>query len=152
MPTVTRQRTYFFLIRLLDAFARARDLGEAPPAGVRLRLWEGRFCEPDLVFMRAEHRFRIAEDYWNGADLLMEVASDSISDRHRVLGRKRADYARAGIPEYWIVDQEERRITVLTLEGAGYIEHGVFARGERATSPLLPGFEVDVTAALDAKR
>ena len=41
---------------------------------------------------------------------------------------------------------------MLTLDGTEYAEHGIFARGERATSRLLPGFEVDVTAALDAQK
>jgi Uma2 family endonuclease len=152
MPTVTQQRIFFFVLRLLDAFARAHGLGEALPAGVRVRLREGKFREPDVVFMRAEHQGRISEEYWDGADLVMEVVSDSASDRHRDLVEKRADYARAGIPEYWIVDPEEGRITVLALEGTEYVEHGVFARGEQATSRLLPGFAVGVTEALAPKR
>src|SRR5262245_35337434 len=69
MPTVTHQRIFFFLLRLLDAFVRAHGLGEALPAGVRVRLWEGKFREPDVVFMRTEHLGRIAEDFWDGADL-----------------------------------------------------------------------------------
>jgi Uma2 family endonuclease len=151
-PPVTHQRILFFLLRLLDAFARAQDLGKALPAGVRARLGEGKFREPDVVFMSAEHRSRITEDYWDGADLVMEVVSESASDRHRNLVEKRAEYARAGIAEYRIVDPEERRITLLALEGAEYAEHGSFARGEQATSRLLPGFVVDVTEALAARR
>ena len=151
MPTTPHQRIVFFLLRLLDAFARAHDLGEALPAGVRVRLWEGKFREPDVVFMSAEHRNRITDDYWYGADLVMEVVSGSASDRHRDLVEKRAEYARAHIPEYWIVDPAEGRIIVLTLDGTEYAERGTFVRGERATSRLLPGFVVDVTAALDAQ-
>jgi len=152
MPTVAHQRILFFLLRLLDAFARVHGLGEAFPAGVRVRLWEGKFREPDVVFLKAEHLSQITEEYWDGADLVMEVIRRSGSDRHRDLVEKRAEYARAGIPEYWIVDPEESRITVLTLEGKRSTEHGVFARGEQATSRLLPGFSVDVTTSLAAKR
>ena len=36
--------------------------------------------------------------------------------------------------------------------GRAYAVHGEFARGQQATSKLLPGFAVDVTAALAAKR
>jgi Uma2 family endonuclease len=152
MPTTTHQRIFFFLLRLLDVFARAHSLGEALPAGVRVRLWEGKFREPDVVFMKAENRSRINDEYWDGADLVMEVVSGSAGDRHRDLVEKRAEYARAGIPEYWIVDPEEGRIVVLALQGAEYVEHGVFTRGQRATSRLLPGFEVDVTATLAANQ
>lgn len=50
--------------------------------------------------------------------LVMEVVSGGPQDRKRDLVIKRAEYAAAGIPEYWIVDPESRRITVLTLVGA----------------------------------
>ena len=127
------------------------DLGEALFAGVRVRLWEGKFREPDVVFMRTEHAARITDDFWIGADLVMEVVSGSDSDRRRDVVEKRDEYAKARIPEYWIVDPELSQITVLVLDGAAYAVHGVFARGQQATSKLLPGFSVDVTAALVAK-
>jgi Uma2 family endonuclease len=58
--------------------------------------------------------------------------------------RKREEYAAAAISEYWIVDSLERQITVLHLDSGMYIEHGVFAIGERAVSRLVAGFEVGV--------
>jgi Uma2 family endonuclease len=136
----------------LNAFATAGALGEVFFAGTRVRLWAGKFRVPDLVFMKAEHGSRITEDYWDGADLVMEVVSGGESDRHRDLVKKRAEYAQAGISEYWIVDPQEGQITVLTLDGNKYAVHGIFARGDQETSRLLPGFAVDVTAALAAGR
>ena len=45
---------------------------------------------------------------------------------------KRADYAEARIPEYWIVNPLSETITVLALEGTAYTEHGhVRARRSR---------------------
>jgi Uma2 family endonuclease len=152
MPTVLHQRIIRFLFQALNAIVTAGDLGEILFAGTRVRLWDGKFREPDVVFMTTEHRSRITKDYWDGADMVMEVVSDSPSDRHRDPVEKRGEYARAGIPEYWIVDPQEGQITVLTLEGDESAVHGTFARGERATSKLLPGFSVDVTAALAAGR
>jgi Uma2 family endonuclease len=152
MPTTSHQRIVLLLVSLLNAFASLSNLGEALFAGVRIRLWEGKIREPDVVFMLAEHASRITEDYWIGADLVMEVVSGSDNDRRRDLVEKREEYAQARIPEYWIVDPELGQITVLVLDGASYAVHGVFARGQQATSKLLPGFTVDVTAALAAKR
>ncbi len=63
---------------------------------------------------------------------------------------KRADYAKAEISEYWIVDPQTERITVLRLAGRKYAEHGVFERGAIATSALFPDFAVRVDAMLDA--
>jgi Uma2 family endonuclease len=64
---------------------------------------------------------------------------------------KPVDYAEARIPEYWIVNPLQDTITVLTLGGEQYMEHGVFQRGERATSKLLAGFSVSVDEVLDPK-
>ena len=72
----------------------------------------------------------------------MEVVSPDQPERDLV--EKRADYAEAGTPEYWIVDPRFDAVTVLALEGAAYVEHGVFTRGRRAESLLLEGFSVDV--------
>ena len=100
--------------------------------------------EPDVVFMRKEHASRIGEKYWKGADLVMEVVSEGKKDRQRDLVKERREYARAGIPEYWIVDPLEQRITVLRLAGKHYAVHGEFGPGDTATSALLAGFTVDV--------
>ena len=62
---------------------------------------------------------------------------------------KRADYAEASVPEYWIVDPEGETVTVLTLGGSAYVEHGVFARGDTATSYLLDGVAVAVDLLFD---
>jgi hypothetical protein len=45
----------------------------------------------------------------------------------------------------------DETISVLTLAGDQYVEHGLFRRGETATSALLDGFAVSVDAAFDAK-
>jgi Uma2 family endonuclease len=70
----------------------------------------------------------------------------SPDDRSRDTVRKRREYAQAGIPEYWLVDPEARTIIVLVLNDNHYVEHGIFGVGEQATSRLLPGFSVDVSA------
>src|SRR5205085_9574681 len=106
---------------------------------------QGKIREPDLVYVRPE-RLRLAGEFYEGADLLMEVVSTDPRDRARDLETKRVEYARAGIPEYWIVDPQEQRITVLALDGQTYRVHGVFGPGTQATSVLLPGFAVAVDA------
>src|SRR5262249_36394328 len=109
------------------------------------------YREPDILFIKAEHMSGIGKQYCKKADLVIEVVSEE--NRLHDIKEKRSEYARAGIPEYWIVDPEEETITVLVLKSRQktYTEHGVFAKGSRATSKLLPGFSVDVTTAVTQK-
>jgi len=145
VPTTTHQLIVLYLLRAITAFVEAGSLGQVSFAGTRVRIRSGKFREPDVVFMAADHESRIKEQYWKGADLVMEVLSE---DRDLDLVKKRREYARAGIPEYWIIDPLEARITVLRLSGQQYVEHGRFAKGTRATSALLRGFSVEVSKAL----
>ena len=149
MPTIAHHLIVAFLYKLLDAFVAARNAGIVIPAPVPVHLGPNHAREPDIVFLRpGGPRFR--QQYPEGADLVVEVVSGGPDDRKRDLVVKPVEYAQAGIPEYWIVDPQERRITVLTLDGKLYREHGVFGPGQTATSLLLDGFSVGVSSVLDA--
>jgi Uma2 family endonuclease len=147
MPDEKHQAIVFFLVQALNAYA-ALTGGRATMAPFPLRLREEKFREPDVLFMKGEHLDRCQRRFWQGVDLVIEVLSDS--NRTLDLETKRAEYARAGIPEYWIVDPEQGTVTVLVLAGEGYSVHGVHARGQTAVSVTLAGFQVDGAAVLDA--
>ncbi len=150
MPTDAHQALVAHLFTLLLAFVNTGDLGTVRFAPLRVRLWRKKFREPDVLFLSKHHASRNRNDYWVGADLVMEVLSGEAEDRRRDLVEKRREYARAGIPEYWIVDPREQQITVLRLAGKRYLVHGECTAGQAATSHLLPGFAVDVSKALAA--
>lgn len=141
MPTHQHQMIVAFLYGLLKAFVDGHAPGIVLFAPLRMRLGQGKFREPDTLYMKAAHKHRIHE-YWDGADLVMEVVSPSKPEHDRQT--KRDEYARTGIPEYWIVDVVEKKIQVLTLDGASYRLHGEFGPSDSATSALLPGFTVAV--------
>ena len=147
-PTERHQIILLFLYRLLYAQVQAspRD-GVVVTSGLRMRVREGKFREPDLLLLRDRSDPRRRDRFWLGADLVVEIVSPD--DPARDLVVKRADYAEASIPEYWIVDPANETVAVLTLAGNAYVEHGVFARGDTATSPLLDGVAVDVAALFD---
>jgi Uma2 family endonuclease len=150
MPTMAHQLILLFLLDSIKAFANKTTpkLGTALFAGLPVRLWKNKYRQPDVVFMLAEHASRIGNQYWDGADLVMEVVSDK--NRPHDIKKKRVEYARAGTPEYWIVDPKKATITVLVLKGRSktYIELGTFGMGQKASSKLLPGFTVNVTDAM----
>jgi Uma2 family endonuclease len=150
-PTIYHQLIMLFLYQELDAFVKAKRSGIVVISGYKVRVRRRKYREPDVLFISAEHMSGIGKQYCKRIDLVVEVVSEE--NRPHDIKKKRGEYERAGIPEYWIVDPEEETITVLVLEPRTktYKEHGVFAKGDRATSKLLPGFSVDVTTALTQK-
>ncbi|MBI4771504.1 MAG: Uma2 family endonuclease, partial [Chloroflexi bacterium] len=73
MPKQSHQFLVLHLFESLEAFVKARNLGTVMLAPLRVRLWARTYREPDVVFMGAEHDERRGEDFWEGADLVMEV-------------------------------------------------------------------------------
>ena len=103
-----------------------------------------KYREPDILFLKPQ-RIKKWKGQPTGADLVVEVVSEGKENWERDYVEKRKDYAEAaGFHEYWIVDPQERKITVLTLADKVYCELGVFAPGETAASVLLSGFTCNV--------
>jgi len=69
--------------------------------------------------------------------LVAEVVSEEDEERDTVT--KREEYARAGIPHYWIVDPRRRTVLTLVLRGTAYEVAGDFSGDEVLTSSLFPG-------------
>jgi Uma2 family endonuclease len=148
MPTDKHQAISLFLLLSLLAFVRPRG-GVVFFAPLRLAVRPGKFREPDLLLLLRADDPRRRNDYWLGADLVIEIVS---SDKpKRDTEEKPLDYAEASIPEYWIVNPLTDSVRVLALQGETYVEHGVFRRGEQALSKLLEGFSVPVDDVLDAR-
>lgn len=74
--------------------------------------------------------------------LVAEVLSPGKANRDRDLVRKRAQYAKRRIPEYWLIDRENQSVTVLTLEGEEYAEVGSFQGDRTITSPQFPQLQL----------
>jgi Uma2 family endonuclease len=144
MPTYFHQSIVEFLYSLFKPFVEQRRLGKVRFAPLPVRLWPGKYREPDLLYLS---NARIPQDPHSqpeGADLVAEVVSPGDENRERDLVTKPQEYARAGIQEYWIIDPETRSIKVLVLDGAAYRLHGEFTAGQTATSFLLDGLSVNV--------
>jgi Uma2 family endonuclease len=148
MPIPEHQKILALLYELFVAFVRPRG-GITLFSPLRVQIRPRKFREPDLVVLQDASDPRQHKRYWLGVDLAVEIVSDDDPERDTKI--KRADYAEAGIPEYWIVNPLDDTITVLVLEGDIYAEHGVFRRGEHAASRLLTGFSVDVDEVFSAK-
>ena len=148
MPTDRHQVISRFLLFALFTFVQQIG-GTVLYAPLRLQIRAGKFREPDLLLVRDANDPRRQNAYWLGADLVVEIVSPDDPERDTKV--KRAEYAEACILEYWIVNPENETITILRLEGERYAEHGIFGRGDTASSALLTGFVVHVNAVFDAR-
>ncbi|MFV1966974.1 MAG: Uma2 family endonuclease [Pirellulaceae bacterium] len=149
MPTIFHQLLVKYLYDALNRFVSSRDEGSVLFAPLPVRLWTGKYREPDIIFLRHDRTRRVHGQPF-GADLVMEVVSQGEENRTRDLVTKRQEYAAANIAEYWIVDPREQHVIVLVADGGVYRVHGEFARGDVATSLLLSGFSMDVDSVLAA--
>jgi Uma2 family endonuclease len=146
MPTSSHQ---VILLLLYDLFRAAiqQTGGRILVAPLRMQVRPGKYREPDILMLRDAADPRYQDAFWLGADLVVEIVSPDRPERDTQ--EKPRDYAEAGTPEYWIVNPLNTTITVLVLAGGSYSTHGVFRRGERATSRLFEGFSVLVDQVFD---
>jgi Uma2 family endonuclease len=113
--------------RLLIALSAYEDDSlRGQPGGWRLMteveilLPERQVARPDLVGWRLERMPKLLDEVPVALrpDWVCEVISPSNPGRDTVI--KYRNYARAGIPYYWLVDLSERSLTALRLAGEHY--------------------------------
>jgi len=146
-PTNIHQAVVGSLYRLLWSFVNAHNLGTVRLAPLPVRLWPGKIREPDLLFVSREHADRIGEQAYGPPDLVVEVLSSSTWRSDRL--EKSAEYAQAGVREYWIVDPDRQTVEVFELREGAYEVLGKWGRGEEAHSEVLLGFKVAVDEVME---
>jgi Uma2 family endonuclease len=114
-PDVTHQRVSYRLQQLLSRAWPEVEVFDAP---IDLDLPGGQRVQPDLV---AVARGRSGPRLELPVALVVEIVSAGSRTNDAVT--KRAIYAAAGIPAYWIVDPAGGVITCLALEGGEYHVH-----------------------------
>jgi Uma2 family endonuclease len=97
--------------------------------------------QPDFLLLRAERAALFFEDdrIRGVPDLIAEILSPGNPEHDLVT--KRAAYARAGVPEYWIVRPETQDVIVLTSPAPGrsdFSDERVFTTADDLVSPTLP--------------
>ena len=106
-----------------------------------VRLGEHSEPQPDIALLRPRDDFYAAAHPGpQDVLLLIEIADTSIDYDREV---KSPLYARAGIPEYWLVDLAGQRIEVYRDPAAGeYRQLRLVRRGERLAPEALPSLEM----------
>jgi Uma2 family endonuclease len=95
--------------------------------------------EPDIAVVEDYRRTRV---HPSKALLIIEVANDSLE---KDLDNKRRAYARARVPEYWVVDLKRMVVHVFTKPvGARYARKQLLRDGDVLCPTRLPGIEIPV--------
>lgn len=142
-PTLEHNDCMLNLVEALRRHVRQAGLGRAGSAPFDVRLWPGKIRQADVFFIRAEHEARIKGAVLDGPpDFAAEIISPG--SRHIDEVEKFEEYARAGIPEYWLIDLENKVVRVFSLAGSAYAAAGTYTPGQRVHSLTIAGFAVDV--------
>lgn len=144
-PSFDHQFAVTRLGRFFDEFVSSRGLGIAlvAPFDILLPTSLGRTREPDLVFFRTGNQPRRGDQSFAGIpDLVVEVLSPRT--RHEDRRTKFQAYQEAGIPEYWMVDPDSRKVEIHLLVRGSYSEVGRFETGDTVGAVCLPGLRIEV--------
>jgi Uma2 family endonuclease len=107
-----------WLYVLFYTYLRVKNLGKVYGHRVAFRLSTRNSPEPDLAFVRKDREHLIERGFFNGPpDLAVEIVSPDSVQRDFELKRKM--YQKAGVAEYWIIDEMERTVTFLRLGPQG---------------------------------
>ena len=132
------------LSHALKLFVDEHDLGIVRYAPMSVRLWEGKIREPDVLFIRREHADRLGKTVHGVPDWVAEIISRKTKKTDEV--DKLAEYAQAGVPEYWLLHYKRRTIRVYMLPAGAseYTLAATYSAGDIARSETITGFEVPV--------
>ncbi|BAY74254.1 hypothetical protein NIES25_06650 [Nostoc linckia NIES-25] len=143
-PTIEHFLIAKFLEQLLDAEIKRLTLPWLTfrETGVRTGRSKSRLTDLSVVRQeQARELINVSAVFESPPLLIVEVVSpDSIKRDYRY---KRSEYAALEVPEYWIVDPLEGKISVLLLE-EGFYEETVFSGNEQIVSRTFPEIAIAV--------
>ncbi|MBM3234932.1 Uma2 family endonuclease [Candidatus Poribacteria bacterium] len=134
-----------FLYGVLRLYIEIRHLGTLLYAPFAMHIpfvRSGR--EPDLLYIASEHAGRLKDTYLDGpADVVVEIVSeDSVfRDYHD----KFREYARAGVPEYWLINPLEEKAQFYRLSESGRYKRIPLEKRNLFRSQGVEGFGLKVS-------
>ena len=139
------QRVLRRLLTRLDRYFEEHGGGEVFCAPYDVVLSDETVLEPDLLVVKSERASIIREKRAIGApNIAIEILSESSRRKDEVT--KRRLYEKHGVDEYWVVDPAIDIVKLYrrTGESFGLAVELNTETGGAITSPLLPGFSLDV--------
>jgi Uma2 family endonuclease len=146
-PGIPHQRVLHNLQVELANFLKTHPVGiVVPGAGAIFSDYDA--VIPDLAFVRHERWDQVVtgEKFTGAVDLVIEILSPGAANRSRDLNAKHTLYGKYGVEEYWIVDNQNLSVSVFRLKGKTLHEIAILTGDDDLTSPVLPGFQLQVSA------
>jgi Uma2 family endonuclease len=97
---------------------------------------------PDIVFFKNESAERIVtgERLTSAPELVVEILSPGSQNIRRDRVAKFQLYGKYRVPEYWLIDKENRAVEVYRLQNAKLHLVSILTGDDELTTPVLPGF------------
>ena len=129
-----------WLVRVVSEFVERKSLGEILGPEFMIRLGaQRRIRVPDLLFIANDRLNLLRPTYLEGApDLSIEILSPDSQSRDR--RHKFAEYEKAGVREYWMVDPVSQTIEAYALDAGREFQLIDATDDGRVLSAILPGF------------
>lgn len=144
-PSIEHQDILMRLAFEMELFNRTNNLGIILPAPLDVVLDDENVPQPDLIFIKKERNFLYEnrKSALTGTpDLVVEIIWPSSVRRDRFV--KRDIYERFGVPEYWLVDPQNRSIEIYRLVENQFKIHEVASENEEIHSISLENFTLDL--------
>jgi Uma2 family endonuclease len=138
-PAVNHQRLLGALY--IGLHQTCHSNGEVLFAPLDVYLDEDNQFQPDLVFILRSNAAIIKEKRVEGApDLVAEILSPSTSANDKI--RKKRQYARHGVKEYWILDPVHRTVDQFVLDADTFSLRETYGVRDRIRSPLFSCIDI----------
>lgn len=133
-PTFQHQIIATQLLQAISTTCYAEGIVVVAPMDVYLD--EDNVFQPDIIYISNENTAIIKPTKIDGApDLVAEILSPSTSTNDKI--RKKTQYERFGVKEYWIIDPVHTILDQLILEGDKYQLYATYGPGDTVISPLF---------------
>ncbi len=134
------------LVTELYSFIRqtCRPNGIIVVAPMDVHLDDNNILQPDVIFIANETAHIVKNNKIFGApDLVVEILSPSTSTNDKI--RKKTQYERFGVKEYWIIDPPHHIIDQFMLENEKYYLHATYAPGDTLISDKFSCISIDLS-------
>ncbi|MHA1266425.1 MAG: Uma2 family endonuclease [Candidatus Helarchaeota archaeon] len=126
-----------FLVSVINSFVIERNLGKVLSENFPVKLDEKNWREPDIMFISKNQLPFLHDTIFLGTPtFIIEILSEDSQFRDEV--RKRAEYEKIGVEEYWILDPNSRENSIfLRIKDEKYQE--IKFEGNKLVIASIPG-------------